>query len=148
VAYIYVLAAIRTMGKGIPSFIFMLLTLTISSQKGKECPSDKFYGEWIFIDYYKGKLTDIKPLSKETFKSEWGTPIMIYNKNGSYVNDQGDYKTKGKFILDSAKCLLKEFDDNGSKGDTTLFQIMYLDKDYLLIAKLEETPYSYFYKRK
>ena len=126
----------------------MLLTLTISSQTAKKYPSDKFYGEWIFINYYKGKLTDIKSLSKNTFKSEWGTLVMTYNKIGSYVNNQGDYKTKGKFILDSAKCLLKEFDNNGSKGDTTLFQIVYLDKDYLLITKLEETPYSYFYKRK
>lgn len=137
-----------TMQKVIALFLFIPLTLTILSRTAKECPPDKFYGEWIFINYYKGKLTDIKKLPKETFKSEWGTPIMTYNKNGSYVNDQGDYKTKGKFILDSAKCLLKEFDDNGSKGDTTLFQIMYLDKDYLLITKVEDTPYSYFYKRK
>ena len=143
------LAAIKTnMRIVIPLLIFLLLTLTILGQTTKECPSDKFYGGWIFINYYKGKLTDIKPLSKETFKSEWGTPVLTYNENGNYVNDQGDYKTKGKFILDSAKCIIKEFDDNGSKDDNTLFQIMYLDKDYLLITKLEENPYSYFYKRK
>lgn len=136
------------MRKIISLFIFTFLTLTILSQSSQDCPADKFYGEWIFVNYYKGKLTDIKPLSKETFKSEWGTVIMTYNKNGSYVNDQGDYKTKGKFIIESSKCLIKQFDDNGSKGYTTLFQIMYLDKDYLLITKLEETPYSYFYKRK
>lgn len=112
------------------------------------CSSDKFYSEWIFINYYKGKLTDIQPLLKDTFKSQWGTPVMTYNKNGNYVNDQVDYKTKGKFILDSSKCILKEFDDNGIKGDTTLFEITYLDKDYLLITKLDENPYSYFYKRK
>jgi hypothetical protein len=137
-----------TMRKVIPVFIFTFLTLTILSQPSHDCSSYKFYGEWVFINYYKGKLTDIKPLSKETYKSEWGTPFMTYNKTGIYIDDQGDYKTKGKFILDSTKCLIKEFDVNGDKGDTTLFQIMYLDNEYLLITKLDGNPYSYFYKRK
>ncbi len=118
------------------------------SHKAQDCTGDKLYGEWIFINYYKGKLTDIRQLATEDFKSEWGTPVMTYNKTGTYVNDQGDYSTKGNFILDSNKCLLKKFNDNGATGDTSFFEITYLDDKYLVVVKLSENPYSYFYKRK
>lgn len=137
-----------TKQKVIPLIIFTFLTLTLLSQTIKNCTSNNLYGKWIFIKYYQGKLLDIKPLLKKPLKLKFGTPVMAYNKTGIYIDNQGDYKTEGKFKFDNTKCLIKTFDNNGTKGDTTLFEIMYLDKKYLLITKHGTIPYSYFYRRK
>jgi hypothetical protein len=114
-----------------------------------KCYPDKLYGDWIYLASYKCRLTQIDTLKKESFKSNYGTPSMTYNKTGVYINNQGDYKTSGKFLIDTKSCLLKEFDDNGAKGDTSYFEITYLDNKYLLVVRTQDNySASYFYKRK
>ena len=127
---------------------FTFLTLAISCQSSRDCKTDKLYGDWNIINYYKGKLTDIRPLSKEPFKSDWGPPIKTYKKTGDYLNNQGDHMTKGIFTVDNQKCLIKEFNDTEAIGDTVLLEISYLDDQYLLLTKINDSPYTYFYKRK
>ena len=119
-------------------------------QKGI-CAINELYGQWIFINIYESKLTKIDTLKKEPYKSLYGTSIWTYNKSGTFINDQGDYETKGNFIMDSKRCKVKIFDNNGEKGDTLVFEITYLDKQYLMLFfnnKDGQIGTTYFYKRK
>lgn len=98
---------------------------------------------------YTGRLTKIDSLKKEPFKSKYGTPTYTYNKSGTYIDNQGDYTTTGKYIVDTKKCLIKTFDDNGNKGDTLVFEITYLDSKYLLLADYGgQNQRTFFYKKK
>jgi hypothetical protein len=129
------------------SLLSILLLQSFSNSKDK-CSVDKLYGDWIYIAMHTGRLAEIEDFKKDDFKGKSGPPIMTYKKNGTYINFEGDYSTNGKFMTDAKKCIIKEFDDNGKKGDTLTFEIMRLDSQYLLIATIGAAPTSYFYKRK
>jgi hypothetical protein len=124
------------------------MTLCSFDTGTKKCKIDKLYGEWIFINLFEGKLTNIDSLKKDVFKSNDGPPIWTYKKNGTYINDQGDYTTVGKFKVDTENCMIKTFDDNGELGDTSTVEITYLDNNYLLEVLVDNPQYTYFYKRK
>lgn len=105
---------------------------------------ERLNGEWVFIESYKFKVTDISNLKKTPMESKYGRIIMTFKKDGHYISDQGDYTDVGKFTVDSNN-LINKFDH---KGDTSIFQIIYLDEQFLLIVNMDKDPYSYFYKRK
>lgn len=127
-------------------FIGFIFSILISCKAGNS-KSELLYGDWIFIDSYESRVTDIKNLSKTP--SPFMDPIIVtYKKNGEYINDQGDYKTSGKFMFDDNNSILKEFDDNGEVGDTLNLQITHLDEHYLLVVAMDSLPISYFYTRK
>jgi hypothetical protein len=126
--------------------VLFLLSLVVTNCKEEKCLSEKLYGEWIFINVFNGKLTKIDTLSKNSFVSNYGTPTWSYLKSGRYINNQGDYQTEGRYAVDFKNCIIKTFDDNGSKGDTLTFEVLYLDNWYLMVSPINENI-SYFYKK-
>jgi len=128
---------------------FIALLACAFSPGIKLCSADKLYGEWVFIKLYPARVTTIDTLKTEPDKSRFGTPNQTFRKTGTYINSQGDYETTGNFTVDKVNCLLKTFDDNGKKGDTSVFEIAYLDNSHLLLVDNSGKYFrTYFYKRK
>ncbi|WP_066831942.1 hypothetical protein [Rufibacter ruber] len=128
----------------------ILLVVFLTSallNKNSPCNIQKVYGEWIFIKSYSGELSSIKGLGDNILKTKFGLITMTYSKDGQYTNDQGDYVTKGKFVIDKGKCLIKESEKSNSKSLKNNFKILHVDDKYLLIYNIGQ-DYTYFYKRK
>ncbi len=130
--------------------ILILAIISFGFDTGTEkCSIDKLYGDWVFIKLYKTRLAQIDTLGKVPHMTKFGIPIMTFNKTGIYIDNQGDYETKGKFSVDKINCSVKTFDDNGKNGDTLNFEITYLDDKYLLLVDNRMGFFrTYFYKRK
>jgi hypothetical protein len=116
-------------------------------QRTNICTADKLHGEWTLINMYPYRLTKVDTLNKESSKSRFGTQTCTFTKSGTYKDNQGDYETNGKYIIDTKKCLLKKFDRNRKKTDTLVFEITYLDSSYMLYTEFEKER-TWFYKKK
>jgi len=96
---------------------------------------------------YSGRLSKLDSLQKDPSKYRFGIPTCTYTESGTYIDNQGDYKTIGKYMIDSKKCLLKTFDENGKKSDTLIFEIIHIDNNYLLFTDYAGHR-TWFYKKK
>ena len=113
------------------------------------CPIAKLYGQWSLIRIYSGLISSIDTLTKiPPINMRYGTPTQTYNKDGTFVSDEGDYKDHGNFIIVEKDCSIKEVNVNSRTDDSTTLYIAYLDNEYLILTKGSERIDSWFYRRK
>ena len=135
--------------------LLLILTFTFLScnslkNKSVRFSTEKLCNKWLYIDSYEGIITKIDTLNKEVKESKYGIPFLIYRKDGTYTNFQGDYRDNGKYIFDEKSGELREYYSEGVTKKESKSRLTYLDDYYMLIVVFEEIKEStstFFYKK-
>ena len=108
----------------------VFLTRTVAHGQTDKCETE-LYGKWILST------------KVDSLKSKSGTPTMTFSKSGKFIDNEGDYSSKGTFTVN--KCSVKMYYDN---GDTSICEITFIDTRCLQLTYGSGiNTRTYLYKR-
>ena len=132
--------------RNILNILLILSSVSISSQavSNSKIDFENLYGKWLLQNFYFQKKTNISELTENKIYIESECPFIIFSKDGKYEENECDYKDYGIFHIENYNILVEE---NKDMSSIFKFQIVVLNKNYLLINSIEDKPRTWFYKK-
>lgn len=118
--------------------LFIFLSIYLVS-----CNANKLVGKWVFVDIYKGKITNVDSLGINKNNSKYGEGVLVFKKNHTFISKNSKTTDLGFFKIKNNILKLKY----ASLTDTLDMKINYLDQNNLLLYSEKGETYTWQYKK-